>query len=169
MTPDPPLKPKLAGGVNSKVDSTFRLMPLSNWESRPRDRRRVRVLQIGERCEAQDALVQWSRSSPKEHKKVLARLRMMAESDDLPALKTIKRVGPERRILQIAGDSGRLFCFEDADGITIVCVSTFWIGGGDKVAAQNQAIQEAESLMARWRAAEIVPGVQDTRVEKRGK
>ncbi len=83
---------------------------------------------------------------------------------------TISLVGPNQRIIQIAGSNGRLYCFGEQDErLTIVCTNTFWIGGGDKKTMQDRAIAKALALRERWRAAAPVPGYPDLRIERKGK
>ena len=147
----------------------LRLVKLSGLEPRDRDRHRIRILQVGERCDVLGELKAWAKSSSDEYKRALNGLKRIAANENLTTLGTIKRVGDSHQIIQIAGDSGRLYCFQDDNGNTVICVGTFWIGRGDKQDKQNKAIQDAESLMRRWRSAKPVPGVEDLRREPRRK
>jgi hypothetical protein len=109
-------------------------------------------------------LTELRKSDPQELTKLLARLRKMAEVSGEVKLSTVKRLG-NRGLVQIAGNSCRVFCFYDQDSITIVCVDLFHIGSGNKAKNQNAAIDKAESLMNRWRSAEPVPDQSDLRLE----
>ncbi len=132
-------------------------------------RKAIRLLQIGPRCDVLIELAAWFKSSPREIKRVLKKLQMIAEYDDLPRLSTIKRVGGTGRIIQISGGNGRLYCFLDRNGMTtVICVNTFWIGGGDKLKRQSAEIEEAERRMLLWQSARIVSGIVGARIARAG-
>ncbi len=144
----------------------LRLVCIPGFGERERHLRRIRVLQTANHCEILDALKSWSRSSPSEFKRIMNGLRRIAENQALPRIRTVRRVGKSKEIVEIRAGNSRLFCFQDEDGgYTVICVGTFWIGRGNKKAQQNQAIQEAEALVKRWKKARPLPGYVDTRTE----
>lgn len=160
-------RPKRGKGVNTGVDSVLRLVPLSGLPTRESDPWRVRALQAGKRCDAVEAFARWLKDSPDEARRIAAKLRKMAASEDELKLSTVKRVGPGRKIIEVKGRSARLFCFQENDRstLTIICVKTFWIGGGNKTRRQDDAIGEAVDLMERWQAATPIAGYPDHRLE----
>ena len=150
--------------VNFGVDTLLRLVPFSDFEQLDRDHHRIRLLQVGKRCEVLGSLKEWAKSSRDDYDRIVNGLRRIAENEDRPQLNTIRRVGSEE-IVEVKGGNARLFYFYDNDsGYTVVCVGTFWIGHGDKRTMQNKAIREAERRMALWREATPVEGQEDFRV-----
>lgn len=150
--------------VNSKVDIYLRLMVFPSFEPRERHYHRICLLQVGQRCEVLEELKDWAQSSPAEYKQVVDGLNKIAGNEILPRLKTIKRVGKKREIVQISGGNARFYGFQDSDqSYTFVCVHTFWIGSGNKIKMQNLAIKKAEMLKTRWQNAQPVEGHPDLR------
>lgn len=143
-----------------------RLVPLSGFEQSEGDHHRIRLLQVGVRCKVSEDIQEWARNSVGEYKRIIAtRLKLIASYEELPVLKTIKRVGKKKQVVEVVGNQKRLFCFLDADGgYTVVCVNTFSIGSGNKKTEQSRTIEEADELRELWRNAKPVAGMLDTRV-----
>jgi hypothetical protein len=156
--------------VNSGVDIYLKLQVFSGLPDRSRHLHRICLLQIGERCDVLKTLNDWAQSSHQEYIRIVDKLKQIAENEDLPCLKTIKRVGEGKRIVQVTADNARLYGFPDSDtnSYTFVCVNTFWVGSGNKKKSQNKEIREAGELMDRWQNAQPVVGYPDVRIEKRG-
>ena len=156
--------------VNTGVDAYLRLVPIpgiTNDEGFPH---KVRALQIGVRCKALEELKKWGRSSPQEARRILGKLKLMAETVDELHLKTVKRVGKRKQIVEVKAENARLFCFYEGElrTYTIICLDTFWIGSGNKKSKQSDAITRAEELMDRWQNAHPVVGLPDVRIESKG-
>jgi hypothetical protein len=119
--------------VNSEVDICLKLQVFSGLPDRSRHLHRIRLLQVGERCDLLDTLSKWAQSCPGDYKSIVNKLNRIAENEVLPRLSTIKRVGQDHQIVQVAADNARLYGFQDSDNsYTFVCVNTFWIGSGNR-------------------------------------
>jgi hypothetical protein len=164
---------KKGDGVKSQVDTLLRLVPIPEFEARPRDCRRVRAIQRGgvERVTRDDPaesdvvkeLNSWRRGNPKEYAQIEAGLRLMAEHEDVPYGAGVRPCRNAPGIIEVKAGKRRLYCFLSPDTQeTVIAAVTQSVNKGNN---QDAAIQVAAARLQEWKDGIPHPDLEDVRMK----
>lgn len=112
----------------------------------------VRALCIDGKAPALEALEKWRRSSPGDHKQIMATMRMVA---NLKRLRGSSRVSKDTTkgscLYEMKGGRGRVFFFYTDDDEVVVCLSEYWKTDSSPK-KQAKAFARARKLYERFEA-----------------
>lgn len=129
--------------VNLKVDKSssppqMRLVEIPGFESNASDRWRIKTLEIDGKNPALSTLLDWSRAEPRDYKKIIRSLRMVAANrwvrDEKFATKSDNPAHGD--VYEARADKlhARLMFFYDRDSgdAVAVCTNPYWKGSGSQ-------------------------------------
>lgn len=111
------------------------------------------LLGTNDRCDVLEELIELSRKSQQDFKKLLSTLKLQVESDELLKLeKRLQKGRLNREILEYKGGKCRLFGFLNENHRSIIiCTNTYWKTTGKKE-KQSSAFKKAERLMEQYKS-----------------